>query len=159
LEKLGQTVETLTSRVKVLEEFRVKDSEHSEVVTELLEMVAEDVSRLKKRNREYELAFELASSEIDEIKEKMVGHEHSGQPIVAPDEGCISEEHEERDALVESLTEKAVVACEQEQPEIIPPEVLGGGVPSGARSIFARDWDVAMIIREYQRRAGNVHSN
>jgi chromosome segregation ATPase len=158
IERLRQEVEALKSRATALEGFRVKDNEHSEAVTELLEMVAEDVSRLKKQNREYEQAFDLASKEIDEIKDKVqqLGFEQSEQPIVTPDVGGIPEQPEEKDALVESLTEKAVDVCTQERPEIIAPEMLGGAA-SDPRNVFPRDWDVAMIVREYQRRAVNVH--
>jgi regulator of replication initiation timing len=140
-----------------LENHRIKNDERREVAIDLLEMVANDVSKLKQQSEDYEQAFGLASTEIDNLKRELQLLEQTSPHQPETSSAQSSKEVSEKEEFVQRLTDDAVHAC-QNQPVTVAFEALSQGqtAPSG---IWPADWDVAIIVREFDRRAANVNSN
>lgn len=157
IDEVKKELRTLDSRTTDLENHRIKNDERREVAIDLLEMVANDVSKLKQQSEDYEQAFDLASTEIDNLKREVQLLEQTSphQPETSPAQS--SKEASEKEEFVRRLTDDAVHAC-QNQLVMVVFEALSQGqsAPSG---IWPADWDVAIIVREFDRRAANVKSS
>ena len=71
IDEVKRELRTVNSRTTHLENHRIENDERREIAIDLLEMVADDVSNLKRRNKDYEKAFDLASTEIDKLKQEI----------------------------------------------------------------------------------------
>jgi len=157
IDEVKKELRTVSSRTTDLESHRIANDERREIAIDLLEMVADDVSNLKRQNKDYERAFDLASTEIDKLKQDI---EQLKQPCSLKQETDAAQsrkEATEKEEFVQRLTDDAVLAC-QNQPMTVAFEAVSQGqsAPSG---IWPADWDVAIIVREFDRRAANVNSN
>jgi chromosome segregation ATPase len=118
-----------------------------------------DVDILKEDSLEYGQAFDLVIKDFDEINQKIESLKPQVQKPAEPRNvppPSRSEEVSRKENILAELKTEAIRACEEKRPA---DALAFGKSGSDAANIWPRDWDVAMIVREFDRRARYVGSD